>query len=110
VLARGGAPDPKLKAQTGGCNRTLWRGEGPWGHEAAGGGFTGPVSGRYSCYQADGQCDLVAKMKLTDVTGPTCSVIVWTDLAARMFVKAEQQSSVHAGIASFYDFWHHQFG
>jgi hypothetical protein len=37
-------------------------------------------------------------------------VIVWTDVAARMFVKAEQQTSVHAGIASFYDFWHHQFG
>jgi hypothetical protein len=70
----------------------------------------GPVSGRYACYQADGQCDLVAKMKLTGVNGPTCSVIVWTDVAARMFVKAEQQTSVHAGIASFYDFWHHQFG
>ena len=52
----------------------------------------GPVSGRYACYQADGQCDLVAKMQLTDVNGPTCSVIVWTDTAANMFVKAEQQS------------------
>ena len=57
-----------------------------------------------------GQCDLVKKMALTDVTGTTCSVIVWTDVAAHMFVKAEQPSSVHAGIASFYDFWHHQFG
>ena len=109
VAAHGGAPDPQLKKATGGCNRTLWRGEGPWSHEA-GGGVMGPVSGRYSCYQADGQCDLVAKMKLTDVNGSTCSVIVWTDLAANMFVKAEQQTSVHAGIASFYDFWHHQFG
>ena len=109
VAAHGGAPDPQLKNATGGCNRTLWRGEGPWSHEA-GGGVMGPVSGRYSCYQADGQCDLVAKMKLTDVNGSTCSVIVWTDLAANMFVKAEQQTSVHAGIASFYDFWHHQFG
>src|SRR6478735_1680411 len=87
VAAHGGAPDPQLKKATGGCNRTLWRGEGPWSHEA-GGGVMGPVSGRYSCYQADGQCDLVANM----------------------FVKAEQQTSVHAGIASFYDFWHHQFG
>jgi hypothetical protein len=109
VAAHGGTPDPKLKAATGGCNRTLWRGEGPWSHEG-GGGVTGPVSGRYSCYQASGQCDLVAKMKLTDVNGTTCSVIVWTDVAANMFVKAEQQTSVHAGIASFYDFWHHQFG
>jgi uncharacterized membrane protein YgcG len=109
VAAHGGTPDPQLKAATGGCNRTLWRGEGPWGHEAAG-AITGPVSGRYSCYQADGQCDLVKKMKLTDVDGSTCSVIVWTDIAGRMFVKAEQQTSVHAGIASFYDFWHHQFG
>jgi len=109
VAAHGGAPDPQLKKATGGCNRTLWRGEGPWSHEA-GGGVMGPVSGRYSCYQADGQCDLVAKMNLTDVNGSTCSVIVWTDLAANMFVKAEQQTSVHAGIASFYDFWHHQFG
>ena len=109
VAAHGGTPDPQLKKATGGCNRTLWRGEGPWSHEA-GGGVMGPVSGRYSCYQADGQCDLVAKMKLTDVNGSTCSVIVWTDLAANMFVKAEQQTSVHAGIASFYDFWHHQFG
>ena len=109
VAAHGGTPDPQLKKATGGCNRTLWRGEGPWSHEA-GGGVMGPVSGRYSCYQADGQCDLVKKMKLTDVNGSTCSVIVWTDLAATMFVKAEQQTSVHAGIASFYDFWHHQFG
>ncbi len=109
VAAHGGTPDPQLKAATGGCNRTRWRGEGPWSHEA-GGGVMGPVSGRYACYQADGQCDLVAKMQLTDVNGPTCSVIVWTDTAANMFVKAEQQSSVHAGIASFYDFWHHQFG
>jgi hypothetical protein len=109
VAAHGGAPDPQLKKATGGCNRTLWRGEGPWSHEA-GGGVMGPVSGRYSCYQADGQCDLVKKMNLTDVNGSTCSVIVWTDLAATMFVKAEQQTSVHAGIASFYDFWHHQFG
>jgi hypothetical protein len=109
VLASGGAPDPKLKKATGGCGRTRWRGEGPWSHET-GGGVLGPVSGRYSCYQAAGQCDLVKKMKLTDVNGPTCSVIVWTDLAANMFVKAEQQSSVHAGIASFYNFWHHQFG
>jgi len=109
VAAHGGTPDPQLKKATGGCNRTLWRGEGPWSHEA-GGGVMGPVSGRYSCYQSDGQCDLVAKMKLTDVNGSTCSVIVWTDLAATMFVKAEQQTSVHAGIASFYDFWHHQFG
>ena len=51
VAAHGGTPDPQLKAATGGCNRTLWRGEGPWSHEAAG-GVTGPVSGRYSCYQA----------------------------------------------------------
>jgi hypothetical protein len=109
VLAHGGAPDPQLKKATGGCGRTRWRGEGPWSHET-GGGVMGPVSGRYSCYQAAGQCDLVAKMKLTDVTGPTCSVIVWTDVAANMFVKAEQQTSIHAGIASFYDFWHHQFG
>jgi hypothetical protein len=109
VAAHGGTPDPQLKKATGGCNRTLWRGEGPWSHEA-GGGVMGPVSGRYSCYQADGQCDLVKKMNLTDVNGSTCSVIVWTDLAATMFVKAEQQTSVHAGIASFYDFWHHQFG
>jgi hypothetical protein len=109
VLARGGAPDPKLKKATGGCGRTRWRGEGPWSHET-GGAVMGPVSGRYSCYQAAGQCDLVKKMKLTDVNGSTCSVIVWTDVAANMFVKAEQQSSVHAGIASFYDFWHHQFG
>jgi hypothetical protein len=109
VLAHGGAPDPQLKKATGGCGCTRWRGEGPWSHET-GGGVMGPVSGRYACYQADGQCDLVAKMKLTGVNGPTCSVIVWTDVAARMFVKAEQQTSVHAGIASFYDFWHHQFG
>jgi hypothetical protein len=109
VAAHGGNPDPQLKAATGGCGRTRWRGEGPWSHEG-GGGAMGPVSGRYSCYQATGQCDLVAKMKLTDVNGTTCSVIVWTDNAANMFVKAEQQSSVHAGIASFYDFWHHQFG
>jgi hypothetical protein len=109
VAAHGGKPDPKLKAATGGCNRTQWRGEGPWSHET-GGGVMGPVSGRYACYQAAGQCDLVAKMKLTDVNGSTCSVIVWTDTAADMFVKAEQQSGVHAGIASFYDFWHHQFG
>jgi len=109
VLARGGNPDPKLKKATGGCGRTQWRGEGPWSHETSG-GVMGPVSGRYACYQASGQCDLVKKMALTDVTGTTCSVIVWTDVAAHMFVKAEQPSSVHAGIASFYDFWHHQFG
>ena len=109
VLAHGGAPDPQLKKATGGCGRTRWRGEGPWSHET-GGGVMGPVSGRYACYQAAGQCDLVAKMKLTDLTGSTCSVIVWTDVAAHMFVKAEQQTSIHAGIASFYDFWHHQFG
>ena len=70
VAAHGGAPDPQLKKATGGCNRTLWRGEGPWSHEA-GGGVMGPVSGRYSCYQADGQCDLVKKMNLTDVNGST---------------------------------------
>jgi hypothetical protein len=109
VLARGGNPDPKLKKATGGCGRTQWRGEGPWSHET-GGGVMGPVSGRYACYQAPGQCDLVKKMALTDVNGTTCSVIVWTDLAAHMFVKAEQPTGVHAGIASFYDFWHHQFG
>ena len=82
VAAHGGTPDPQLKNATGGCNRTLWRGEGPWSHET-GGGVMGPVSGRYSCYQADGQCDLVAKMKLTDVNGSTCSVIVWTDTRRR---------------------------
>ena len=81
VAAHGGAPDPQLKKATGGCNRTLWRGEGPWSHEA-GGGVMGPVSGRYSCYQADGQCDLVKKMNadrcqwldlLRDrVDGPRC--------------------------------------
>src|SRR3954454_716999 len=109
VLARGGNPDPKLKKATGGCGRTQWRGEGPWSHETSG-GVMGPVSGRYACYQAQGQCDLVKKMALTDVSGTTCSVIVWTDLAAHMFVKAEQPTGVHAGIASFYDFWHHQFG
>jgi hypothetical protein len=110
VLARGGNPDPKLKKATGGCGRTQWRGEGPWSHESSGGAVMGPVSGRYACYQSAGQCDLVKKMQLTDVSGTTCSVIVWTDLAAHMFVKAEQPSSVHAGIASFYAFWHHQFG
>jgi hypothetical protein len=109
VAARGGNPDPQLKAATGGCDRTHWRGEGPWSHETSG-GVMGPVSGRFACYQAPGQCDLVAKMKLTNVHGTTCSVIVWTDVSANMFVKAEQQSGVHAGIASFYDFWHHQFG
>jgi TIR domain-containing protein len=109
VLARGGSPDPQLKAATGGCNRTRWRGEGPWSHET-GGGVMGPVSGRYACYQAPGQCDLVKKMQLTDLNGSTCFVIVWTDDLANMFVKAEQQRGVHAGIASFYDFWHHQFG
>jgi hypothetical protein len=108
VAARGGAPDPKLKAATGGCNRAEWRGEGPWSHEM--GATMGPVSGRYACYQAKGQCDLVAKMKLADINGQTCWVIVWTDLAAKAFVKAEQQTAVHAGVYSFYDFWHHQFG
>jgi hypothetical protein len=100
VAAHGGKPDPKLKAASGGCNRTQWRGEGPWSHET-GGGVMGPVSGRYACYQAAGQCDLVAKMKLTDVNGSTCSVIVWTDTAADMFVKTEQQAGVQAGIGYF---------
>jgi hypothetical protein len=49
-------------------------------------------------------------MKLTDVNGSTCFVVVWTDVAANMFVKSEQQAGNHSGIASFFDFWHHQFG
>ena len=44
-----------------------------------------------------GQCDLVKKMALTDVNGTTCSVIVWTDVAAHMFVKAEQPTACTRG-------------
>ena len=108
VKAHGGSPDPGSNSGTGGCSGTDWRGEGPWSHEM--GTSMGPVSGRYACYQSQGTCDLVAKLKLADLNGPTCSVIVWTNNAANLFVIAEQQSPVHAGIYSFYRYWHHQFG
>jgi tRNA A-37 threonylcarbamoyl transferase component Bud32 len=108
VKAHGGSPNPPKAV--GRCGASDWLGEGPWRHEM--GSATSPVSGRVACYQADGQCDLVKKMNLTDVDGPTCSVIVFTNDAAHLFIKAEAQSAVHNnyGIFGWYKYWHHQFG
>jgi hypothetical protein len=45
-------------------------------------------------------------MQLQDATSSSCSVIVWTIANGRIFAKAEQATDVHAGLFSFYDFWH----
>jgi tRNA A-37 threonylcarbamoyl transferase component Bud32 len=107
VAANGGHPDDALVKKTGRCGDTGWLGEGRWNHE--GNSSMAPLTGRYACYEAPGTCDLAAKMKLTDVEGQHCFVVVWTNDDARIFAKAEQQGLGHDGIAGFYKFWHHQF-
>jgi hypothetical protein len=108
VKAHGGNPDPKRKKDTGKCSGVSWLGEAAWRHEAS--SATAPIAGHTSCYQADGQCDLVAKMKLTDLDGPTCSIVVWTNNERNLFVKAEQQTDNHSKLFGFVRFWQHRFG
>ena len=95
VAAAAALPIPNSR-QPRRCGRTHWRGEGPWSHETRG-GVMGPVSGRYACYQAAGavrprQEDAADRCERLDVLRDRVD-----GHPANMFVKAEQQSGVHAG-------------
>jgi hypothetical protein len=108
VVAHGGKPRPGRDATTGKCNNVGWLGEGSWRHETS--SSSAPIAGRYACFQSEGRCDLVAKLKLTGIDGPVCSVVVWTNASATMFVKAEAQTENHGELYGFFHYWQHKFG